>query len=175
MGKGLVAIGMTPTATTLLGLAVVVAGSVVIATGRLALGAGLVAVGSLVDGLDGAVARVSNRVTARGAFLDAASDRVGEITAFAGLGFAMAGFPTILLLLVLAVGGAILVPYVRARAEAEGLEGRGGLMGRTERLILFCTGLILFPDEVEAMLWIFVTLVWLTAFTRFWKSYRSIK
>jgi hypothetical protein len=45
-------------------------------------------------------------------------------------------------------------------------------MGRTERLILFCTGLVF--GFVEVMLWIFVVLVWLTAAVRFWKTYRSI-
>ncbi len=174
MGRGLAAIGMTPTAMTVLGLAVVITGSVVIGTGRLAVGAVIVAVGSLLDGLDGAVARVTDSVSARGAFLDAAFDRLGENAAFAGLAFARAGHPRELLVIVLAVGGALLVPYMRAKAEAEGYDGKGGLMGRAERLILFCTGLILFPDYVEPMLWIFVILVWLTAFTRFARTYRSI-
>ena len=174
VGRGLAAIGMTPAAMTFLGLAVVITGSVVIATGRLAGGTVIVIIGSVLDGLDGAVARASDNVTARGAFLDAASDRLGEIAAFAGLGFAMAeaGNARVLLLIVLAVGGALLVPYMRARAEAEGVDGRGGLMGRAERIALFSTGLIL--GYVEAMLWVFVVLVWLTALVRFVKTYRSI-
>ncbi len=174
MGRGLAAIGVTPTAMTVLGLGVVLSGAVVIATGRLAIGAGIVAVGSLLDGLDGAVARATDKVSARGAYLDAAFDRLGEVTAFAGLAFARAGLATELLLIVMAVGGALLVPYFRAKAEAEGKDGKGGLMGRAERLILFCTGLILFPDYVEPMLWLFVALVWLTALTRFTRTYRSI-
>jgi len=172
IGRALTAIGMTPTAMTALGLAMVVAGSVMVGTERMVSGAGVIAVGSLLDGLDGAVARASGKVSARGAFLDSAFDRVGEIAAFAGLAFAMEGEARILLLIVLAIGGAMLVPYMRARAEAEGLMGTGGLMGRTERLILFCAGLIF--DFVEPMLWIFVVLVWLTALTRFLRSYRSI-
>ena len=172
IGRALTAIGMTPTAMTALGLAMVVAGSVMVGTDRMVSGASVIAVGSLLDGLDGAVARASGRVSARGAFLDSAFDRVGEIAAFAGLAFAMEGEARILLLIVLAIGGAMLVPYMRARAEAEGLIGTGGLMGRTERLILFCAGLIF--DFVEPMLWIFVVLVWLTALTRFLRSYRSI-
>jgi phosphatidylglycerophosphate synthase len=153
---------MTPAAMTALGLAMVLAGSVLVGTGRLVSGAWVIAVGSLLDGLDGAVARASGKVSARGAFLDAAF----------GLAFAMEGRARVLLLIVLALGGAMLVPYMRARAEAEGLEGSGGLMGRTERLILFCAGLIF--GFVEAMLWMFVVLVWLTALTRFLRSYRSI-
>lgn len=175
MGRGLARIGATPTLMTVFGLLVVLAGSVVIAAGRPALGGGLVAIGSLVDGLDGAVARVTNKVTARGAFLDSAFDRLGEVAAFAALAFYRAGQARELLLIVVAVGGALLVPYMRARAEAEGIDGRGGLMGRSERLIVFCTGLIIFPGYIEAMLWLFVVLVWLTVVVRFVNTYRSIQ
>ncbi len=173
IGRVLAAIGMTPTAMTALGLTVVITGAVVVGAENLVLGAWMIAVGSLLDGLDGAVARVTDRVSARGAFLDAAFDRIGEIAAFAGLAFAMEGQARILLLIVLSIGGAILVPYMRAKAEAEGQEGRGGLMGRTERLILFCAGLIL--GFVEVMLWLFVVLVWFTVVYRFVRTYRSIQ
>lgn len=173
MGRALAAIGMTPSAMTALGLALVLAGSVMVGTERLVSGAWVIGIGSALDGLDGAVARVSGRVTPRGAFLDSAFDRVGEVAAFAGLAFAMEGQARALLLIVLAVGGAMLVPYMKARAEAEGLDGSGGLMGRTERLILFCAGLIL--NFVEPMLWVFVVLVWVTALIRFLRSYRSFQ
>jgi len=173
IGKGLAKLGMTPAAMTLLGLLVVIAGSVVIATGALKTGAVIVLFGSLLDGLDGAVARASGKVTARGAFLDSASDRVGEIASFAGLAVAMAGDARVLLLIILAMGGALLVPYMRARAEAEGHDGKGGLMGRAERIILFTLGLVL--GYVEQMLWIFVVLVWITVVVRFVKTYRSIE
>lgn len=173
IGRVLAKVGMTSTAMTILGLMVVVTGAVMVAMNRLVSGAWVIAVGSLLDGLDGAVARATDRVSARGAFLDSAFDRIGEIAAFAGLAFAMEGEARILLLIVLAVGGAMLVPYMRARAEAEGLVGTGGLMGRTERLIVFCSGLVF--GVIEPMLWVFVVLVWLTAFTRFIRSYRSIK
>lgn len=173
IGRGLSKIGMTPAAMTALGLALVLVGSVMVATDRLVSGALVIFLGSMLDGLDGAVARASGSVSARGAFLDSAFDRIGEIAAFAGLAFAMEGDARVLLLIVLAVGGAMLVPYMRARAEAEGLGGEGGLMGRSERLILFCSGLIF--GFIEIMLWIFVVLVWLTALIRFVRAYRSIK
>lgn len=173
IGRALAAVGMTPTVMTSLGLIVVLAGATVVGLENLVLGGWLIAVGSLLDGLDGAVARATDRVSARGAFLDAAFDRIGEIAAFAGLAVAMEGQARILLLIVLSTGGAILVPYMRAKAEAVGQEGRGGLMGRTERLILFCAGLIL--SFVEVMLWLFVVLVWLTVLYRFVRTYRSIQ
>ncbi len=172
IGRALAAIGMTPAAMTALGLVMVVVGSVMVGTERLVSGGWVIAVGSLLDGLDGAVARAAGKESARGAFLDSAFDRVGEIAAFAGLAFAMEGNARVLLLIVLAIGGAMLVPYMRARAEVEGLDGTGGLMGRGERLILFCGGLVF--GFIEPMLWIYVVLVWMTALTRFLRSYRSI-
>ena len=65
----------------------------------------------------------------------------------------------------------MLVPYMRARAEIEGFDGRSGLMGRAERVLVFSVGLML--GFVEPMLWVFVVLVWLTAFSRFIRTYRS--
>lgn len=173
MGRALAKIGMTPAATTALGLLVVIAGAVVIGSGRLASGALIVVAGSVLDGLDGAVARAADKVSARGAFLDSAFDRLGEIASFAGLAVAMAGEARALLLIILAVGGALLVPYMRARAEAEGFSGKGGLMGRAERIILFAAGLVF--GYVEPMLWAFVILVWFTAVVRFATTYRSIQ
>ena len=171
IGQSLASIGVTPTMITFLGLAVVITGSVMIASGLMRSGAAVVMAGALLDGLDGSVARASDQVSPRGAFLDSAFDRMGEIAAFAGLGFLRAGQPRELLLIVLAIGGAMLVPYMRARAEIEGFDGRGGLMGRAERVLVFCVGLML--GFVEPMLWVFVVLVWLTAFSRFISTYRS--
>ncbi len=172
IGRNLARIGMTATAMTVLGLLVVIAGAALIATGRLVSGGVVVLLGSMLDGLDGAVARASGNVTDRGAFLDAAFDRLGEIAAFGALAVASAGAPRTLLLIVLGLGGAMLVPYMRARAEALGIDGRGGMMGRAERILLFCIGLIV--GQVEPMLWVFVVLVWITVITRFRHTYRSI-
>ncbi len=173
IGQSLAAVGVTPTVMTTAGLAIVIAGSIVIASDALRTGAIIVLVGSLLDGLDGSVARASDSVTPRGAFLDSVCDRLGDIAAFAGLGVAFAQDERVLLLVILAVGGALMVPYIRARADAEGFDGKGGLMGRAERILLFCVGLII--GQVEPMLWVFVGLVWLTALMRFVETYRSFE
>lgn len=176
VGKALASVGVTPTAMTSVGLATVIAGSIVISTGAFRSGAVIVLIGSILDGLDGSVARASGTETARGAFLDSVFDRMGEIAAFAGLGVAVAretGDEAVLLLIVLAIGGAMLVPYIRSRAEVEGFNGKAGLMGRAERVLLFTVGLLL--GLVEPMLWVFVILVWITALMRFVDTYRSFE
>lgn len=172
IGKLLSGLGVTPAAMTAFGLAVAIAGAILIGMGFLATGAVVALLGSALDGLDGTVARASGAVTARGAFLDAGADRIGEIAAFAALAVAMEGQARILLLIVLSVGGAMLVPYLRAKAESVGLEGRNGFMGRAERVILFSLGLI--TGLVEPMLWIMVVTVWVTAIHRFVSTYTRI-
>lgn len=172
MGKGLASMGVTPTMMTVFGLSVTIIGSVFLANGFLKSGAAIVLVGSALDGLDGSIARVTGTVSERGAFLDSVFDRLGEIAAFAGLGVASAGDPRILLLIILATGGAMVVPYVRARAEALAIPGKGGLMGRAERVLLFTIGIIV--GQVEPMLLIFVVAVWFTAGFRFAATYRAI-
>jgi len=173
IGRFLAGLGVTPAAMTSIGLVVTIVGAVLIGLGDLAVGGVIALIGSALDGLDGTVARAAGTVTDRGAFLDSASDRIGEIASFAGLAVAMQGNGRALLLIVLSVGGAMLVPYLRARAESVGVDGRNGLMGRAERVILFALGLV--TGVVEPMLWAMVVSVWLTAVYRFITSYRAIE
>ncbi len=172
IGAFLAAIGVSPAAMTAIGLGVSIVGAVIIGTGHLAMGAAVALFGSALDGLDGTVARAAGKETPRGAFLDAGSDRIGEIAAFAGLAVAMEGDARVLLLIVLSVGGAMLVPYLKAKAESVGLDGSSGVMGRAERVILFALGLIV--GWVEPMLWVMVVTVWATAVQRFVSTYRRI-
>jgi hypothetical protein len=71
------------------------------------------------------------------------------------------------------MGAGLMIPYMRAKAEVEGLDGKGGLMGRAERVILFSLGVIL--GRVEPMLWVMVTGNWYTVGQRFWSTYRRIE
>lgn len=173
LGRFLARAGISPTFMTLFGFVVATAGAIVIGIGHPVMGASIFLAGSALDGLDGAVARASNRVTARGAFLDATVDRLGEIAMLTGLAVAQRGETRILLLSLLSMGGALMIPYMRAKAEAEGLDGKGGLMGRAERVILFSAGLI--TGYVEPMLWLMLAGNWYTVGQRFWSTYRRIE
>ena len=104
-------------------------------------------VGSVLDILDGALARAGGKSTPFGAFLDSTTDRVGEgaMLAAIGLVFARAGNDTAVVFTVVAVAGSFLVPYVRAKAEALGLRGDVGLGSRAERVVVLTAGLVLAP------------------------------
>jgi CDP-diacylglycerol---glycerol-3-phosphate 3-phosphatidyltransferase len=111
------------------------------------LGAGVFVFGSILDILDGALARVGGRSTAFGAFLDSTTDRVGEgaMLAAIALVFARSGNDTAVVFTIVAVAGSFLVPYVRAKAEALGLRGDVGLGSRAERVVVITAGLVLAP------------------------------
>ena len=111
------------------------------------LGAVLFVVGSVLDILDGALARQSGKQTPFGAFIDSTTDRISE-------GFVLGALALVLTrdgdelgvgLAVAAVAGSFLVSYTRARAEALGLRGDVGIGSRAERVVVITAGLVLAP------------------------------
>jgi CDP-diacylglycerol---glycerol-3-phosphate 3-phosphatidyltransferase len=111
------------------------------------LGAVTFVAGSLLDILDGALARQSGKGTQFGAFLDSTLDRVGEglVLGAIALVFSRDGNEWALGFAVAAVAGSFLVSYTRARAEALGLKGDVGIGSRAERVVVITTGLVLAP------------------------------
>ncbi|MFH1262155.1 MAG: CDP-alcohol phosphatidyltransferase family protein [Pseudomonadota bacterium] len=98
-------------------------------------------VGSL-DVLDGRVARASNRVTHQGAFLDSVMDRYQDFLSFAGLAVFYRD-SWLLYMVLLALGGTMFVPYVRAKADTMGIDlSKVGTMQRPERFFLLGFGSI---------------------------------
>lgn len=177
IAKGLGKLRLTPTAVTVLGLLVTIAGAVLIASDRYVAGAATAAVGSLLDALDGPLARMQGTASTKGAFIDTMSDRFGEVAVLAGLAFSLRFDETGLMLCVFALAASLLIPYVRSKAESWGAEGRGGWMGRAERVILVLAGVgldglglpVLLP-----MLWIFVTLTTFTVVQRIRNTWRQL-
>jgi len=172
--------GLPPTAITLLGLVISFAGAVLIAFGYLIAGAVVLGFGSLLDILDGVLARLTGKESMRGALLDSFTDRVGEVAAWTGLAFYLAdrGEATLVMLAIIGVCGSLLIPYVRAKAESFGVEGRGGIMGRAERLIVFGLGVLLEGlglPTLEAMLWLLAALTWLTVIQRFYRTWAQLR
>jgi CDP-diacylglycerol--glycerol-3-phosphate 3-phosphatidyltransferase len=133
------------------------------------LGALLFVVGSVLDILDGALARAGGKSTPFGAFLDSTTDRVGEgaMLAAIALVFARAGNDTGVVLTVAAVAGSFLVPYARARAEALGLRGDVGLGSRAERVVVITAGLVLAPwGGLQWAIGLLAATAWLTVVQR---------
>jgi CDP-diacylglycerol--glycerol-3-phosphate 3-phosphatidyltransferase len=141
------ALHLTPNTITVIGLGITIVASTLVALDWLLLGAAILTAGSLLDAVDGALARAQGSGTAFGGFLDSTLDRAGEAILFIGVGTWLLRSqpdPTLpVLLLMVALAGSFLVSYTHARAQGIGLAASVGLAPRTERLVLMIAGVAL--------------------------------
>jgi CDP-diacylglycerol--glycerol-3-phosphate 3-phosphatidyltransferase len=168
---------LTPTIITALGLVVTVVGAGFIAGGRYALGGWVAGFGVALDALDGPLARYQQTASIRGAFVDTMADRFGEVALWAGVAFSLREDETALMLCLPGLAFSLLTPYVRSKAESWGAEGRGGWMGRAERMILLLIGLIIVGSGVDILLpllWVFVVLTGLTVGQRIRRTWQQL-
>ena len=70
------------------------------------------------------------------------------------------------------LGASSIISYQRAKAESLGLDAKGGIMERAERIILLCIGL-LFPVILVVTMWIMLVLTLVTAVQRFAKVWKQ--
>jgi CDP-diacylglycerol---glycerol-3-phosphate 3-phosphatidyltransferase len=181
---GLARTRITPDALTALGLSLCAAGAVAVYfEDRNELlwfwtGATLFWAGSLLDILDGALARQSGKGTPFGAFLDSTTDRLGEAVMLSAIGliFARDGNEIALGATFAALAGSFLVSYTRARAEALTLKGDVGLGSRAERVIVIVSGLFLAPwGLLPWAVYLLNVTAWLTVFQRINHVRRQLK
>ncbi len=137
--------GVTPDTITWIGFLITVAAAALIIIGYPFAAGFVVLLAGFFDILDGALARSTNRVSAFGAFLDSTLDRLSEAVLLLGILVLYARGQSIAGILVVGVAlvGSLLVSYLRAKAEALGLECQLGLCTRTERVIILALGLLL--------------------------------
>ena len=131
--------------------------------------ASLFVIGSILDILDGALARHSGKATAFGAFVDSLSDRVSEgfVLGAVALVFARQGNDVALAFCFAAVAGSFLVSYARAKAEMLGLRGDVGIGSRAERVVVISAGLILAPwGALQWAIYLLTATAWITVLQR---------
>lgn len=100
---------------------------------------------ALLDVLDGAVARATQRTSASGAILDSVLDRYAEFAVFLA---ALVFYRDHLIMqgvVMVALFGSLLITYSTAKAEALGLTPPRGSMKRSDRIALLVTGAALTP------------------------------
>ena len=137
-------LGLTPDAVTVLGTAGSLTGALTLfPIGKLFAGGCVVAFFALFDMLDGAMARERGGGTRFGAVLDATCDRISDGAVFCGLlwwiAFGLHDKPLVVATLICLVTSQV-ISYIKARAEASGLRGDGGMIERPERLIIVLAG-----------------------------------
>ena len=126
-------------------------------------------VGSVLDILDGALARRSDKATPFGAFLDSISDRVSEGFVLTAIALVLANDGNLIAVAftIAAIGGSFLVSYARAKAELLGLKGDVGLGSRAERVVLITAGLVLAPwIGLQWIIYVLAATAWFTVFQR---------
>jgi CDP-diacylglycerol--glycerol-3-phosphate 3-phosphatidyltransferase len=165
---------VTPNMLSGAGLALCVVGSVLVYLEHRAwwlflLGSFVFFVGSVLDILDGALARSVGKGTPFGSFVDSTVDRIGEGFMLGAIGLVLMrdGNEWAVALTIAAVAGSFLVSYTRAKAENLGLRGDVGLGGRAERVAMICIGVAC--GSVGSLPWLIVALTstaWVTVLQR---------
>jgi CDP-diacylglycerol--glycerol-3-phosphate 3-phosphatidyltransferase len=129
----------------------------------------------LFDLFDGVVARKLGRATALGSFLDSVLDRYSDLLLLlAILIFYLKRGQSDIVVLTSFVGmGTVLIPYIRAKAEALQVPCSTGLMERAERIILLSAGAIF--QWMEPVLWILAIFTHFTVFQRIYFVWKKLK
>ncbi|WP_457550260.1 archaetidylinositol phosphate synthase [Archaeoglobus sp.] len=161
--------GVKPNHLTLTGLLLGLLCAYEIYLGNFILSAIFLILSSLMDALDGALARNLCMTTEFGGFLDSVLDRYVDIAIFFALGFHIDWF-----LAFFALSGALMVSYTRARAEKIIPKCDVGIAERGERLILILIGLM-FPSVLSSIVLLVGILSHLTALHRIIYTYRKCK
>jgi CDP-diacylglycerol---glycerol-3-phosphate 3-phosphatidyltransferase len=173
--EGLARTRVSPNALTAAGVATCIVAAIVVyfeyRNELLAfwVGAALFTIGSIMDILDGALARRSGKTTPFGAFVDSTTDRIGEgfMLGAIALIFSRDGNEVALAFAIAALGGSFLVSYTRSRAEALGLKGDVGIGSRAERVVVIVSGLVLAPWGVLPWaIYLLTVTAWITVVQR---------
>ena len=168
VAKAALRAGLTPDTVTIIGTAgSVLAALTLFPIGQLWWGAVAVFFFVLADMLDGAMARERGGGTRFGAVLDATCDRISDGAIFCGLlWWAAVGLdsPSLMAAILSCLVTSQVISYIKARAEASGLNGGGGLIERPERLVIVLLGagvsdfpLFPIPMALPIAMWLLAT------------------
>ena len=160
-------LGLTPDSITILGTAgTVIAALTLFPMGELWWGAFTVCFFVLADMLDGAMARERGYSTPFGGVLDATCDRIGDGAVFCGLMWwaaFVAHSNALLVATMICLVTSQVISYIKARAEANGLNGGGGIIERPERLIIVLMGAGLSGVPFLHVPWLIHVAMWVLA------------
>jgi len=153
---------VSPTALTLAGLGLNLIAAGFILYGYWKVAAIMILAAGFCDMLDGAAARIFNKATPFGGFIDSVVDRYSDmilVIAFI-IYYAMHNEVGMVCLCAVASVGFVLIPYTRARAERFISSCNIGIMERAERILLISAGCL-----INCMTFVFWILAFLTHMT----------
>jgi CDP-diacylglycerol---glycerol-3-phosphate 3-phosphatidyltransferase len=155
----LASFGITPNMLTISSLLLISMSGFVLSQNHMIIGGIFVLLGGLLDGIDGALARITNRTSKFGAFLDSICDHSGDFALSLGLLwlYLSSKASTEVVLIFVALFGSMLGSQVRSRAGMVGIDTKEvGLVTRFERILILIFGL--FTRQITIALWILAVL-----------------
>lgn len=176
-------LNVNPNSLTTLGTILTVVGAIFFALSYLRLGGLFIVLGAICDTMDGRIAKDGDKKTKFGALYDSVMDRYSEIIMFFGIAvhFVRHDAYWSSVAIFAALGGSVMVSYVRARAEGLGFECSVGMMQRAERIAYISVGAIIgkLPIINEFFLilaiWVIAILSNVTAIQRLVHVYKASK
>ena len=173
IGKGFASTGLPPNFWTSVGLGFAFFSSIVYGIGMeygLIIGGILLLISGFFDMIDGQVARVTNKVSKKGGYLDSMFDKIAETAIFLGILIGNYAEPYLVLL---AITLSLLVSYARAKSDSLNIKLQGvGIGERAERLLVIAIiGIIGF---MEIAVLIVVIIAAITIIQRMIVTYRKI-
>ena len=173
MTRALVRRRVHPNVLTTLGFLVTLAAAVAFFLESVRMGGFLVLLAGVFDVLDGKVARETGLASKFGSFYDSTLDRISELVIYASLIsiFLKGPHPWMVYVTFAAAGGALMVSYTRARAEALGIPCKVGLLQRPERVVGLGAGAMLGETALIVVLSLLAILSTYTAVERIFVVY----
>ncbi len=164
---------VNPNYLTFIGLGINIWATVLFAKGMFFWAGLVVLLGGVFDMLDGAVARVTQKVTKFGAFLDSVIDRYSDMLMLFGLLIWYAKIDQIFYmgLTGMVIVGSVMTSYTRARAESLIPACKVGFLERAERVVMLVIGAL--TDRLAVVLWIMAILTNWTVFQRIWYTWKE--
>jgi len=170
VASSLAALGLSPNQITVIGLLISLLSAYVFYLSFQFWGGLLLLLAGLFDIIDGAVARVTGKVTKWGGVLDSILDRYSDLIIIGAILLAGLCDP---LWGVIAMIGSVMVSYIRARGEVEGVKMSSvGLMERAERMVILAVSAIL--GYTWAGIILLAILTHITVAHRLWYLRRSL-
>jgi CDP-diacylglycerol--glycerol-3-phosphate 3-phosphatidyltransferase len=173
----IVKLNVHPNHFTVLGLFISFIGAIFYAKHDYRLGGVFILLGGICDIIDGKVARRTNQSTKFGALFDSSLDRYAELFMFLGVAiyFVQIHHDFTSVMVVIALGGSMMVSYVRARAEGLGYDCKIGIMQRPERIVYIGFASIIHTYALELIVWMIAILANFTAIQRIYYVWKLEK
>ena len=171
--KVFAAAGINPNVLTAVGFGINVLAAYLFAYGYFRWAGAVVVLAAIFDLTDGPVARVTERVTPFGGFFDSVIDRYSDLLLLVGLIVyygRIARFWYVTLVAV-AMIGAVMTSYTRARAENLIPKCKVGFLERPERIVLIIIGA--FTGRMAPVLWVITVFSQLTVIHRVVYTYQQ--